>query len=52
MAPRRHLPPQPGDLPDTEADLTRLRARTGYTPQVTFDLGLKSYCAWLKTSDD
>ena len=45
----RHTPPQPGDLPDTLADLGRVGDRVGYVAEVPFSRGLHLYCRWLKT---
>lgn len=49
-AERRHVPPPPGDLPATGADLTHARDALGYAPRVPFEQGLHWYCAWLTTS--
>ncbi len=35
-----HLPDQPGDVPETRADLTRARAELGYAPRVGLREGL------------
>jgi UDP-glucuronate 4-epimerase len=43
------LPPQPGDLVETCADLTRVQAAVGYTPGVALEDGLRGFVAWFKT---
>lgn len=43
------VPPQPGDMFETSADLTRIRAAVGYEPRVTLDEGLRRFVAWFKT---
>ena len=42
------LPPQPGDLAETCADLTRVRAAVGYAPRVTLEDGLRGFVDWFK----
>ena len=44
---RETLPPQPGDVPDTFADLTRARELLGYHPATPLDEGLRRFAAWL-----
>lgn len=39
--PRRHTPPRPGDVRDTQADISRARERLGYAPTVGFAEGLR-----------
>lgn len=43
----RHLPAQPGDVPQTWADLDKARRLLGYSPQTSFDEGLRSFAWWL-----
>lgn len=41
-------PMQPGDVSATYADVSRLRALTGYEPKVPLDEGLPRFMAWYK----
>ncbi len=45
--PQRHTPPRPGDVRDTEADITRARAQLGFVPRVLFTEGLRRTLAAL-----
>jgi UDP-glucuronate 4-epimerase len=49
-AKRKHLPPQPGDMMLTYADLTKSRKLLGYNPQVHFEDGIKRFVDWLRPS--
>ncbi len=40
------LGPQPGDMPETCADLTRIRAAVGYEPRVALEEGLGRFLSW------
>ena len=42
----RWLPPQPGDVRDTGADLERARVALGYAPWVGLATGLRAQVAW------
>jgi UDP-glucuronate 4-epimerase len=42
------LPPQPGDMLETCADLTRIHAAIGYAPRVPLEEGLKRFVAWFR----
>jgi UDP-glucuronate 4-epimerase len=42
------LPPQPGDMFETCADLTRVQAAIGFTPKVPLEEGLKRFVAWFR----
>jgi UDP-glucuronate 4-epimerase len=42
------LPPQPGDMFETCADLTRVQAASGFTPKVPLEEGLKRFVAWFR----
>jgi UDP-glucuronate 4-epimerase len=42
------LPPQPGDMFETCADLTRIGAAIGYEPKVPLEEGLKRFVAWFR----
>ena len=39
-----HTDPRPGDVRDSEADLTTVGADLGYTPEVTLEEGLRRVC--------
>lgn len=43
-----HLPPQPGDMFETCASLTRVQAALGYTPKVPLAKGLEHFVRWFK----
>ncbi|HVS53037.1 MAG TPA: NAD-dependent epimerase/dehydratase family protein [Opitutaceae bacterium] len=42
------LPPQPGDMFETCADLTRVQAEIGFTPKVSLEAGLKQFVEWFR----
>jgi UDP-glucuronate 4-epimerase len=42
------LPLQPGDVPDTYADVTELVADTGYRPQTSVEEGVGRFVAWYR----
>lgn len=42
------LPMQPGDVPQTAADITRAQQSFGYTPNTSIDEGLKLFVDWYK----
>ena len=42
------LPPQPGDMFETCADLTRIQAAIGFTPKVSLEDGLKKFVEWFR----
>ncbi len=42
------LPPQPGDMFETCADLTRIQAAIGFTPKVPLEEGLKRFVEWFR----
>lgn len=44
----RHLPEQPGDVPQTCADLTKAAALLGYRPEITLRAGLEEFACWLE----
>ncbi len=43
------LPPQPGDLVETCADLTRVQAAVGYAPRVALEDGLRGFVEWFRS---
>lgn len=42
------LPPQPGDMLETCADLTRIQQEIGFTPKVPLEEGLKRFVEWFR----
>lgn len=42
------LPLQPGDVPDTEADVSELVANVGYRPRVSVEEGVARFVAWYR----
>ena len=42
------LPIQPGDVPDTYADVTDLIHDVGYKPSTSVDEGIKAFAHWYK----
>ncbi len=42
------VPPQPGDMVETCADIERLRAAIGYAPAVTLEDGLRRFVEWYR----
>jgi UDP-glucose 4-epimerase len=47
-----HLPPQEGDVRDTGADTSRVRADLGYRPRVDFEDGLRAQFDWVVASEE
>lgn len=47
---RQTLPPQPGDVPITYADLTKARERLGYQPRVPIEEGIQRFVEWFRTT--
>ena len=43
------LPPQPGDVTRTFADISLAREVLGYDPKTTFEDGIEQFVRWLKT---
>jgi UDP-glucuronate 4-epimerase len=42
-------PPQPGDVPQTFADITKARTLLGYNPQTQIEAGLHRFVEWFRT---
>jgi len=42
------LPPQPGDMFETCADLTRIQAAISFAPKVPLEEGLRRFVAWFR----
>jgi UDP-glucuronate 4-epimerase len=45
---KRYLPMQDGDVSTTWADVSELRAVTGYSPQVGIEEGVRTFAHWYK----
>jgi UDP-glucuronate 4-epimerase len=43
------LPLQPGDVPDTEADISDLAEEVGYTPRVSVEEGVDNFVRWYRS---
>ncbi len=43
------LPPQPGDVPDTWADVSALQAAVGYRPDTPLHQGIDRFAAWFQS---
>jgi len=42
------LPLQPGDVPDTAADVSALMRDTGYQPSTSVDVGVERFVRWYR----
>ncbi|MCZ8317360.1 MAG: NAD-dependent epimerase [Lysobacteraceae bacterium] len=47
-ADKRLLPMQPGDVPDTEADVGALMRDTGYSPGTPVEVGIRRFVEWYR----
>ncbi|WP_226470441.1 NAD-dependent epimerase [Luteimonas panaciterrae] len=47
-AEKQLLPLQPGDVPDTYADVEALRRDTGYSPSTPIEVGVERFVAWYR----
>lgn len=47
-AQRRLLPMQPGDVPDTYADIQSLQRDTGYSPATPIEVGVRRFVDWYR----
>ena len=45
-----HQPPQPGDVPQTFADITKARALLGYNPKTQIEDGLHRFVEWFRAN--
>jgi UDP-glucuronate 4-epimerase len=45
---REYLPLQPGDVPDTFADVSELAAAVGYRPSTPVREGVRAFVAWYR----
>jgi UDP-glucuronate 4-epimerase len=43
----RHLPEQPGDVPQTWARIDKARALLGYEPHISYEEGFRRFAEWL-----
>jgi UDP-glucuronate 4-epimerase len=43
------LPPQPGDMLETGADLTRVHAALGFEPKIALEEGLRRFVEWFRS---
>lgn len=43
-------PPQPGDVPQTYADITKARRLLGYNPQTQIEDGIRQFVEWFRRS--
>ena len=46
------LPPQPGDVECTYADVSRARRELGYEPRTPLEEGLRRFVAWYRENHD
>jgi UDP-glucuronate 4-epimerase len=51
-AQKKMLPLQPGDVPDTESDVSNLAEATGHRPQVGVEEGVKRFVEWYRSYYD
>ena len=42
------MPLQPGDVPDTSADISNLKDFSGYEPKTSIKIGVKNFIDWYK----
>lgn len=45
---KRLLPMQPGDVPDTWADVSALRRDVGYAPNTSIERGVAQFVGWYR----
>lgn len=48
----QYLPEQPGDVPQTWADISRARELLGYSPAVSVDRGIQCFLKWEQSSTE
>ncbi len=44
-------PPQPGDVPQTFADIAKARQLLGYNPQTQIEVGIEKFVAWFQNRE-
>jgi len=42
-------PPQPGDVPQTFADISKARRLLNYKPQTQIEIGIERFIEWFKS---
>jgi UDP-glucuronate 4-epimerase len=47
---REYVPPQPGDVERTYADITKAAEEIGYNPSTNIQTGLKNFTIWLRNN--
>ncbi len=47
---REYVPPQPGDVERTYADITKAVEELGYNPSTNIQTGLKNFTIWLRNN--
>jgi UDP-glucuronate 4-epimerase len=47
-AKRKYLPPEPGDVPMTFADIRRAREEIGYDPKTPIEEGVAKFVGWYR----
>jgi UDP-glucuronate 4-epimerase len=45
---RNHMPMQPGDVPETAADISAIQRDLGFQPTTTIDVGVPRFVEWYK----
>ncbi|MEL6589325.1 MAG: NAD-dependent epimerase/dehydratase family protein [Bacteroidota bacterium] len=45
------MPEQPGDVPQTYADISKAQKLLGYQPQTSFEAGIESFYEWIKSRE-
>ncbi len=48
---RKYLPPQPGDVERTYADITKAEIQLGYKPSTSIQMGLARFVAWFRAQN-
>ena len=49
---RDYQPEQPGDVPQTWADLETVSKGLGYQPKVSFEEGIERFCEWYNAKEN
>ena len=47
-AEKNFLPMQPGDVPETYADVDSLMKDTGFSPKTSIEVGIRNFVEWYK----
>lgn len=48
----KFLPPQPGDVPQTWADIDKVGRLLGYRPRTAFEEGVRRFIEWIRADSD